>query len=92
MAGAVWCVTICCKRKSIRDLLWWTEITNFFVSRASTGFVEGLNKLKALKRQYYGLFNLGNLFQPGFFGLEDHHLLARDDRRICPRSRNTEKR
>jgi transposase len=40
------------------------EITNYFLKRHTSGFVEGLNnKLKVLKRRCYGIFNLGHLFQ-----------------------------
>ena len=42
---------------------WWNEITNYFVNRDSSGFVEGLNnKLKVLKRRCYGLFSLPDIF------------------------------
>ncbi len=40
------------------------EITNYFLNRDTSGFVEGLNnKLKVLKRRCYGIFNLGHIFQ-----------------------------
>jgi len=40
------------------------EITNYFLNRDTSGFVEGLNnKLKVLKRRCYGIFNLARLFQ-----------------------------
>ena len=56
---------------------WWTEITNYFANRDSSGFVEGLNnKLKVLKRRCYGLFNLGHLFQRIFLDLEGYRLFA----------------
>jgi len=56
---------------------WWTEITNYFVNRASSGFVEGLNnKLKVLKRRCYGLYNVGHLFQRIFLDLEGYRLFA----------------
>ena len=36
---------------------WWDEITNFFIERANSGFVEGFNnKIKVLKRRCYGIF------------------------------------
>src|SRR5918997_2640323 len=39
-------------------------ITNYFISRSSSGWVEGLNnKIKVLKRRAYGVKNLGNLFR-----------------------------
>jgi transposase len=56
---------------------WWTEITNYFRGRHSSGFVEGLNnKIKVLKRRCYGLFNLGHLFQRIFLDLEGYRLFA----------------
>lgn len=56
---------------------WWEEITNYFVDRASSGFVEGLNnKLKVLKRRCYGIFNRDHLFQRIFLDLEGYHLFA----------------
>ena len=40
------------------------ELTNYFISRLSSGWVEGLNnKIKVLKRRSYGLSNIGNLFR-----------------------------
>lgn len=40
------------------------EITNYFVGRHTSGFVEGLNnKLKVLKRRCYGITNLTHLYQ-----------------------------
>jgi transposase len=56
---------------------WWQEITNYFVNRHSSGFVEGLNnKLKVLKRRCYGLFNLEHLFQRIFLDLEGYRLFT----------------
>jgi len=43
---------------------WLDRIANYFINRATSGFVEGLNnKLKVLKRRCYGLRNVGRLFQ-----------------------------
>ena len=40
------------------------EIANYFISRQTSGFVEGLNnKIKVIKRRCYGIFNVGHLFQ-----------------------------
>lgn len=40
------------------------EITNYFVDRQTSGFVEGLNnKIKVLKRRCYGITNLKHLYQ-----------------------------
>ena len=56
---------------------WWEEITNYFVDRASSGFVEGLNnKLKVLKRRCYGIFNREHLFQRIYLDLEGYRLFA----------------
>ena len=42
----------------------WEEITNYFIDRHTSGFVEGLNnKIKVIKRRCYGLLNLSHLFQ-----------------------------
>lgn len=56
---------------------WWEEITNFFVQRANSGFVEGFNnKIKVLKRRCYGLFNLKHIFQRLYLDLEGYRLFA----------------
>ena len=40
------------------------EIAHYFISRQSSGFVEGLNnKIKVIKRRCYGIFRLDHLFQ-----------------------------
>ena len=42
---------------------WFDEITNYFVRRLTSGFVEGFNnRLKTLKRRCYGL-GIGHLFR-----------------------------
>lgn len=56
---------------------WWEEITNYFVDRANSGFVEGFNnKLKVLKRRCYGIFNLKHLFQRIYLDLEGYRLFG----------------
>ena len=56
---------------------WWEEITNYFIHRANSGFVEGLNnKLKVLKRRCYGIFNRDHLFQRIYLDLEGYRLFA----------------
>jgi transposase len=56
---------------------WWEEITNYFVARVNSGFVEGFNnKLKVLKRRCYGIFNLEHLFQRIYLDLEGYRLFA----------------
>lgn len=57
---------------------WWEEITNYFLNRANSGFVEGFNnKIKVLKRRSYGLYNLNHIFQRIFLDLEGYRLFAR---------------
>jgi len=56
---------------------WLEEITNYFLQRHNSGFVEGLNnKIKVLKRRCYGIFNLGHLFQRLFLDLEGYRVFA----------------
>jgi transposase len=56
---------------------WWEEITNFFVQRENSGFVEGFNnKVKVLKRRCYGIFNLAHLFQRIYLDLSGYRLFA----------------
>jgi transposase len=56
---------------------WWEEITNYFVDRENSGFVEGFNnRLKVLKRRCYGIFNLQHLFQRIYLDLEGYRLFA----------------
>jgi transposase len=53
------------------------EITNYFMDRQTSGFVEGFNnKIKVLKRRCYGLFNLTHLFQRLRLDLEGYQLFA----------------
>jgi len=56
---------------------WSEEITNFFVHRENSGFVEGFNnKVKVLKRRCYGIFNLTHLFQRIYLDLSGYRLFA----------------
>jgi len=51
------------------------EITNYFVSHKSSGFVEGLNnKIKVIKRRCYGIFRLDHLFQRIFLDIQGYAL------------------
>lgn len=60
---------------------WWQEITNFFIQRESSGFVEGFNnKVKVLKRRCYGIFNLQHLFQRIFLDLHGYRLFTNTTR------------
>lgn len=52
------------------------EITNYFINRNSSGFVEGLNnKIKVIKRRCYGITNISHLFQRIFLDLEGYNIL-----------------
>jgi transposase len=43
---------------------WMNEITNYFISRLSSGWIEGFNnKIKVLKRRCYGITNIASLFR-----------------------------
>ena len=56
---------------------WWEEITNYFIQRENSGFVEGFNnKVKVLKRRCYGIFNLQHLFQRISLDLHGYRLFA----------------
>jgi transposase len=56
---------------------WLEEITNYFLQRHNSGFVEGLNnKIKVLKRRCYGIFNLAHLFQRLYLDLEGYRMFA----------------
>ena len=56
---------------------WMDEITNFFLERNNSGFVEGFNnKVKVIKRRCYGIFNLSHLFQRIVLDLHGFDLFA----------------
>ena len=56
---------------------WWEEITNYFIQRENSGFVEGFNnKVKVLKRRSYGIFNLQHLFQRIYLDLHGYRLFS----------------
>ena len=53
------------------------EITNYFIDRHTSGFVEGINnKIKVLKRRCYGMSDLNRLFQRVWLGLEGYAMFA----------------
>ena len=55
----------------------WEEITNYFIDRQTSGFVEGLNnKIKVLKRRCYGIINIGHLFQRIMLDLKGYSMFA----------------
>ncbi len=54
-------------------------ITNYFISRHSSGFVEGFNnKLKVIKRRCYGIYNIKHFFQRIFLDLEGYRLFYKN--------------
>ena len=56
---------------------WMEGITNYFVSRLTSGFVEGFNnKIKVLKRRCYGITNLKHLYQRLCLDLEGYRLFG----------------
>lgn len=57
---------------------WFDEITNYFINRLTSGFVEGFNnKVKVLKRRCYGITNLTHLFQRIYLDLEGYRHFGR---------------
>ena len=53
------------------------EITNYFLDRQTSGFVEGLNnKIKVIKRRCYGILNVKHLFQRIYLDLSGYALCA----------------
>ena len=56
---------------------WMDEISNFFIQRESSGFVEGLNnKIKVIKRRCYGIYDLCRLFQHIWLDVEGRRLFG----------------
>jgi transposase len=55
---------------------WRDEITNYFIRRETSGFVEGLNnKIKVIKRRCYGIYNLSRLFQHIWLDVQGRRVL-----------------
>jgi len=53
------------------------EIVNYFISRQTSGFVEGLNnKIKVTKRRCYGILNVKHLFQRIHLDLNGYSLFT----------------
>jgi transposase len=56
---------------------WLDEIANYFISRLTSGFVEGLNnKIKVIKRRCYGILNPTHLFQRIHLDLSGYPLFS----------------
>ena len=65
-----WCERV--RRRNIKEFEpflttignWLDEITNYFLERHTSGFVEGFNnRIKVLKRRCYGIFDVKRIFQ-----------------------------
>lgn len=51
------------------------EITNYFIDRDTSGFVEGFNnKVKVMKRRCYGIYNIKHFFQRLFLDLSGYRI------------------
>jgi transposase len=70
LAIQAWCDRV--RRRKIKEFdsflttvdNWLDEMTNYFVERHTSGFVEGFNnRIKVLKRRCYGIFNVKRIFQ-----------------------------
>ena len=62
---------------TLRHLSILDGITNYFINRQTSGFVEGFNnKIKVIKRRCYGILNVKHLFQPIHLDLEGYSLFA----------------
>ncbi len=60
------------------------EITNYFIGRNNSGFVEGFNnKAKVMKRRCYGIFNIKHFFQRLFLDLSGYKLYLENQRVIA---------
>ena len=56
---------------------WMDEIANYFITRQTSGFVEGLNnKIKVIKRRCYGIVNTKHLFQRIHLDLSGYSVFA----------------
>ncbi len=74
-AGAKCAIRAWCKRVRKRELkefesflgtieTWLDKITNYFLEKLTSGFVEGFNnRVKVLKRRCYGIFDVTQIFQ-----------------------------
>ena len=69
-----------CFNKFIKTLTKHQEyITNYFIDRNTSGFVEGINnKIKVIKRRCYGLTNVKNFFQRIFLDLEGYGIYLKN--------------
>jgi len=53
------------------------EISNYFIDRRTSGFVEGFNnKIKSIKRRCYGILNIKHLFQRIYLDMSGYGLFS----------------
>jgi len=68
---------VCCFSSFIETMKKYQDsISNYFINRDTSGFVEGLNnKFKVIKRRCYGITNLKHFFQRIFLDIEGYDFL-----------------
>jgi transposase len=60
------------------------DISNYFINRDTSGFVEGLNnKIKVIKRRCYGILNVGNLFRRIHIDLAGYRLFLQENHSVA---------
>jgi transposase len=60
------------------------DISNYFINRDTSGFVEGLNnKIKVIKRRCYGIFNVENLFRRTHLDLAGYKLFLQRNHAVA---------
>ena len=65
-----------CLDTFVKTLLNYLDyISNYFIQRETSGFVEGINnKVKVIKRRCYGIYDLKHLFQRIFLDLQGYDI------------------
>ncbi len=65
-----------CLDTFVKTLLNYSDyISNYFIQRETSGFVEGINnKVKVIKRRCYGIYDLKHLFQRIFLDLQGYDI------------------
>ena len=60
------------------------DISNYFINRGTSGFVEGLNnKVKVIKRRCYGILNVENLFRRIHLDLAGYGLFSQQNQTVA---------
>ena len=85
LAIQAWCEGI--RRQRIKEFdrflvtvdHWLDEMTNYFIERHTSGFVEGFNnRIKVLKRRCYGIFDVKRIFQRLTLDIHGYERFASD--------------